>query len=58
MCFWSAVFADKKKPKQVRKTPEIQKNCNFVVATTFFENLQKNIGINYKFSILESWIFR
>jgi len=39
MCFWSAVFADKKQPKQVRKMPEIPKNINFVIAKIFFENL-------------------
>jgi len=38
MCFWFAVLADKKQPKQVEKMPEIRKNFNFVVVTIFFES--------------------
>jgi len=58
MYFWSAAFTDKKQPKRVGKMPEIRKNRNFVVATIFLKNLQKNIGITYKYSILEYQIFR
>jgi len=35
--FFSAVFADKKQPKQVEKMPEIRKKFNFEVLMTFLK---------------------
>jgi len=39
--FFSAVSASKKQPKQVGKMLEIQKNFNFQVMKTFFDNFGK-----------------
>jgi len=45
--FLSGVSADKKQPKQVGKMPEIRKNFNFQLMTSFSWKILRKISVQF-----------